>query len=121
MKETKTYTGMLNLRDPGEAMDILYVSSIDRPLAEVLADEISGRTVSVRYWVTDKEVSKDAAAECFIGRLMGQADCEFMSWYSEVTGYLWTDENIKIGGHDLLAELQSYVGRYLILEVDLYD
>lgn len=115
------YCGFLQLRDPGDAIDILYIDSRDEPLAEVLEEEISGHTVTVRYWVADKQITKDEAQQHFIAKLMGAADCEYDVHYSDVTGYLWTDQEIKIGGHDLMAELQSFAGRYLILEVEIHD
>lgn len=121
--ETKTYAGKLRLDDYGdyEGRDILFISSLEDPIAEVLDDDISGRTVSLRYWVCDVEMTKDQAHESFLRTLMGIADIDFGSVYSEATGYLWTDEEMKIGGHDLLAELKGYVGKWLILEIDIHE
>ena len=119
--ETKTYQGQLSLKAYDETDEALFISSSDEPLAALLEEDISGKMVSVRYWITDKEVGRDAAQEEFLMSLMGAADCEFGAHYSEVTGYLWTDQEIKIGGHDLLHELESYVGEWLILEVDIHQ
>jgi len=119
--ETKTYIGKLELCDYGDAYDILFISSTEQPLADILEDDILGETVSVRYWICDAEMTKEQAQESFLKILMGMADVEFGARYSEVTGYLWTDEKIKIGGHDLLAELKSYVGKWLILEIDTHE
>ncbi len=116
-----TYSGTLALHSYGEADDILFLSSLANPLAEVLQDDIARKTVTARYWITDKPVSKAEAQECFIRQLMGDAGCKFGSRYSEITGYLWTDEEVKIGGHDLMAELRSYVGKFLILEIETHD
>lgn len=118
--KTKTYQGFLALHSWGDADDILFISSIKDPLAKELSNQISYKTVSVRYWITDKEVTKDEAQLEFLKRLYGNADCEFRSHYSEITGYLWTDEEIKIGGHDLIEELRSHVGKWLILEIDIH-
>jgi hypothetical protein len=119
--ERKTYTGKLELKDWGETYDILFVSSLEDPIAEVLQEDIAGKQVTARYWITDKEATKEEAQEDFVKKLMGIADCDFGSHYSEITGYLWTDEEIKIGGHDLIEELKSYVGQWLILEVDVHE
>lgn len=115
-----SYTGLLQLETHGEADDVLFVSGEEEPLAEVLQDSISDKIVTVRYWITEEECSREIAQEQFMKRLVGSADCEFASWYSDITGYLWTDEEIKIGGHDLLAELQSHIGKWLILEVEVF-
>jgi hypothetical protein len=118
--ETKTYTGLLSLHSWEEADDILYVSSLKDPLAEVLQDDIANKTVTARYWITDKEATKEQALVAFLKKLSGVADCDFGSAYSEITGYLWTDEECKIGGHDLIGELKSHVGKWLILEIDVH-
>ena len=44
-------------------------------------------------------------------------DMQYIHRYSEETGYLWTDEKLEIGGHDILKELYSYIGKYLYLEI----
>ena len=50
--------------------------------------------------------------------VMGDANVDLQSRYSEITGYLWTDEDLNVGGHDLLAELKGHVGKWLIMEVE---
>jgi len=119
--ETKTYQGLLSLHDWGDAYDILFLSSLESPLGEVLQDDIAKKEVTVRYWITDKEATKEEAIKSLLATLSGVADCDFGSKYSEITGYLWTDEECNIGGHDLLGELHSYVGKWLILEIDIHQ
>jgi len=119
--QTLLYQGLLSLRSYGEADDILFLSSLSDPLADELQDDISGKQVTARYWITDKQVTKDEANEAFVGELMGLAECDFGSRYSEITGYLWTDEEVNIGGHDLIEELRSSTGKWLILEIDVHD
>jgi hypothetical protein len=36
---------------------------------------------------------------------MGKLQTEFRHVYSDLTGYLWTDEKIDVGGHDILNEI----------------
>ena len=119
--ETKTYAGQVSVRDYGDSDDVLFISSNDDPLAEILERDISGRTVTARYWITEKEASKEEAQESFIRQIMGVAESIFQARYSDITGYLWTDEDIKIGGHDLLGELEGCAGKWLILEIDIHS
>ena len=119
--ETKTYAGYLIEKDIGEADDILHLSSLEDPLCEELEDELNGKQVTVRYWITVKECTKEQAQECFIGKLYGKLEAEYEARYSEYTGYLWTDEELKIGGHDLFRELSSNIGKWLILEINIHD
>ena len=32
---------------------------------------------------------------------------------SDITGYLWTHEKIKIDGHNLFEELDSHIGKFI--------
>jgi hypothetical protein len=120
MDETFVICGLLSLHSYGEADDILFVSSERGPLAEVLHERIARKRVSARYWITEKLCTLDEAQEDFVRRLFGGADTRFGSHYSEITGYLWTDEKVKIGGHDLIEELRNNVGKWLILEVVIH-
>lgn len=117
--KTKTYEGLLCLHSWGDASDVLYLSSIHDPVSDEL-EFLSGKKATVRYWINDKKCSKSEADEAFMSTLFGSCDVGISSRYSELTGYLWTDEDLNVGGHDLLAELKSSVGKWLILEVE-YD
>jgi hypothetical protein len=116
------YRGTLNLRDHGEAMDILFLEgegNWDEPLAETISDDLDrfGRYASVRYWTADVPMGDEAIMESAVRAMLGEADARYKSAYSEITGYLWTDEDINVGGHDLLEELKTQTGRYCLLEI----
>jgi len=123
MTETKLlqYKGLIALHDYGEAMNVLFLSDLDDPLAIVLEEEIADKVVSVSYWITDQKCTHEEAQREFLKRLSGVAECEFQSQYSEITGYLWTDEEINIGGHDLLQELKSHIGKWLLLDIAIKE
>lgn len=113
----RTYTGLLSLHSHGEADGVLFLSSLEEPLAEEL-EWMAGKQVSVRYWITDRECTKEDAQRLATLEIMGIGEAEYGARYSEYTGYLWTDEEITVGGHDLLAELKSHAGKWLVLEVE---
>lgn len=112
------YRGILRLGTYGEGEDILFLGD-DDPLAEIVSDDIDryGRYLTVRYWTADAPQDDDAIAEGAIKQLFGEGDAEFNQRYSDITGYLWTDEDLNVGGHDLLAELGAQAGRYCLLEI----
>src|SRR5690242_19039246 len=107
MSTNITYQGLLCLHSHGEADDILFLHSNADPLAELLDIVMHDRQVTVRYWITDKQCTKEEAEEDAMQVAMGRAETGFGSRYSEMTGYLWTDEDVKIGGHDLIDELKG--------------
>lgn len=72
----------------------------------------------MRYWVSETEKTKEQLKENLFAAISGSVEADYGDAYSELTGYLWTDEKLKVGGHDLLDELQSYIGKFLYMEVD---
>jgi hypothetical protein len=124
---TLVYKGWLTLGSNGEEDDILFLCDKpisdtwdDEPLAELLKDVLEERIVSVNYYISNEEVTIEQAQERFLGKLYGISYADYYMHYSEVTGYLWTDEELQIGGHDLLEELKSHKGEYLILQATVH-
>jgi hypothetical protein len=116
----RIYNGLLSLHTHGEADDILFLSSMEEPLADELKF-LKNRKISVRYWITEKEINIEQGNEIIANICNGILEAEFEQYYSEYTGYLWTDEELNIGGHDLLEELKSNVGKWLLLEIDIHE
>lgn len=123
--ETKTYSGWIRLDEHWDTFEALYVSEGEFPgeggipLAKQIQDDMEefGNYLSVRYFITDEPKSLEECEEALIRKVCGASDVEFLERYSEATGYLWTDEKIKVGGHDLLAELDSSCHGYVVLEI----
>lgn len=118
-----TLTGWISTQDRGESDGVLVVAESDpygaEPFAEML-EFMHYRNVTVRYWIANERCTIEEAQEDFIGTLMGRAESRFCARYSDITGYLWTDEDLKVGGHDLVNELKSSEGRYLIFQVEVH-
>lgn len=107
----------------GDDYTALILSGHTQPLAEQIETdlELYGRYATVRYWVTDTERSCEQLDDNLAKVCVGAVDADYGSVYSETTGYLWTTAELMVGGHDLLAELESYVGRYVHLEIEYSD
>lgn len=124
MADTVRYRGVLALHDHGEAMDILFLDNTGHrnqpdPLAETISDDLDrhGRYASVRYWTAGTPMGDEAIMDSAVRAMLGEADAQYGAHYSEITGYLWTDEDINVGSHDLLEELKAQAGRYCLLEI----
>jgi len=105
----KIYKGFLQLEDHGDADDLIYIKGDDYPILEQIQDDIEeyGNLLSVRYFLSDKNEDINKLTENLIKSISGSADIDYGSHYSEYTGYLWTDQDLKIGGHDLADELYN--------------
>lgn len=120
----KIYRGTLGHYDNGEDDEILGVADargdVQEPLAECIKDDIEayGPYLSVRYFIADQPMSREALTDAWVKTVCGLGEADYAMRYSEITGYLWTDEAIRVGGHDLLEELQGHLGQWLDLEID---
>lgn len=117
------YKGWITTGSNGEEDEIITLggSGDDRSswLAELIEMDIEdyGSFLTVRYFISDKESGWDRLNEEFIKTIVGFGSAEYAMVYSEYTGYLWTDESIKVGGHQLLNELYGNCGRYLHMKI----
>ena len=122
-KFTKVYRGKIEYRPCEEKSDVLFLSRLKEPLAYIIRQDMGslGDYLSVQYYISDKELDEDQLQINFLNQLEGIGDADYNVHYSELTGYLWTDENLHVGGHNLLEELKSYRGKFLYLKITYYD
>ena len=83
-----------------------------------------GSKMTVKYWITDKPVSKEEAQEGFIRTLLGVAVAELEAneySYSEYTSGVDYDAELRVGGHNLLNELMEKQGKHLWLYLSQPD
>ena len=116
---TVTYKGYIQELQDADG-DVLGIGKtiLGKDLYEEL--DLDRHTVSVRYWISDSKQSKDEMISGVLKSLYGVADLDYNHVYSETTGYLFTTEEFKVGGHDLIEELYSFIGKYAILEIDIH-
>lgn len=119
--EVKVYKGLIREDNYGENYEAVFIGDMEEPIAETFEEDFAGKQVSVRYWTSKVEKTKEELIEGLLRNLMGMVDAEYGDRYSDITGYLWTDEEINIGGHNLLEEIRSYVGQYIYLEVEIHS
>jgi hypothetical protein len=122
MSTERVYSGTITVRDYGEDTSALWLDPTDygdEPLTgEIEADiEQFGNTVTVSYWIADGPRTLEQLLENEVKQLAGAADAEYTQCHSDITGYLYTDASLVIGGHDLLAELESNEGRWCYLTI----
>lgn len=125
MPTIKRYIGRLEKTSNGNEDDLLGLHVLNHKteiLAELIEDNMAqfGHYLSARYYISDKETTFEEVEQEYFKILIGAVDYDDVRYhvvYSELTGYLWTDEDIKIGGHDLLGELKNSNGKYLYLEI----
>lgn len=115
----RKYEGVITVRALGEDDAALFLAPADYPLAELVSEDIEelGSTTTVAYWIYPEPRTLAELEENEAKKLDGAADADYFQRYGEITGYLWTDQELNIGGHDLLAELRSSLGSWCRLSI----
>lgn len=121
---SRVVSGWIKEYENSEGESVLWLDSQNEydEHEETLTERLeffTRKRATVRYYSCDKKFTEEEAQDYFIRKLYGDIDCEYDMAYSECTGYLWTDESLKVGGHDLLRELYSHVGKYVMIVVDV--
>ena len=62
--------------------------------------------------VSDKFITPEDALMIGVNKAIGIATAKTGDHYSDLTGYLWTDDEGMIGGHDLVQVMECYKGKY---------
>ncbi len=91
-----------------------------RPLVALVQDLNYGRDypyLRARYFISNTPKTFQEAEFNQISALVGDYEADYTANYSDLTGYLWTDETLQIGGHNLIEELRGHAGKYLCLEL----
>jgi hypothetical protein len=90
-------------------------------IADLISKDWStGDAVFIRYYITSKPITLEEANTALIHREFGYADIEVdyeLDAYSEWTLNEWR-EDLKIGGHNLIVELKTYLGSFAIIVVE---
>jgi len=116
----KIYKGKLITSDYGESDDQLFLEGTDEPLVKILQQDIEehGHYLTIRYFVMDKDLPIQEIEEYYFKQLIGKGEANWCACYSEITGYLYTDVDLVVGSHNLLNELESSAGKYIMLEIE---
>lgn len=80
-----------------------------------------GNYASVQMLTGSTPIDLDHIDETKIVSMMGEVESHYYHRYSDYTGYLWTEEGFKCGGHDIPKILNSHIGEYIHMEIELYE
>ena len=92
------------------------------PFSKRMAEECEwlDKYVNIQMLTGTEPIDLDHIDETKIVSMMGESDSRYYHCYSELSGYLWTEETFKCGGHDLLKILHSHEGEYIHMEIELF-
>lgn len=92
------------------------------PFTKEMEDKCSWRNnyASIQMLTGDTPIDIEHIDETKIVSMEGDVESRYYHRYSDYTGYLWTEEGFKCGGHDIPEILQSHLGKYIHMEIELY-
>ena len=93
------------------------------PLVERFAEALGKerKQVSIRYFISMEPLTEEQRTDVEVQIAVGEGYAEFVSRYSDLTGYLWTDQEMTVGGHDLENEIGSHEGKWCRLELTVHN
>lgn len=119
--ETKIYKGKINISTYQDDYDALFVGDTEVPFALLWNEELAGKTVNARYWISEREMTKEQLKENTLLTISGAVEADYNFHYSDITGFLGADFSLIIGGHDFSDILTNNKGKYLYMEVDIIN
>lgn len=121
--EAETIIGIKNIIPVKRFSGIEYVIDSVFPFSKEMEDRCGWRDryASIQFLIGDTPVDIDHIEETKIVSMEGLVESKYYHRYSDYTGYLWTEEGFKCGGHDLLNILESNLGKYIHIEIELYS
>lgn len=111
IRETVTFKG-----------DVIVDEGKGFPLTKEMEARIGWRNVlvSIKFVISDNPINPLTVDEDVIKSYYGEVSSEYVHVYSAFTGYLWTDEGFKVGGHDIIGILSNYIDKYIHMEIEIY-
>lgn len=139
LKETIILNGIVGMcktgDENGETIGIKNIQKVKRfngisedkvvgqfPLTKEMEDRCDwlDSYASIQMLTGNTPIDVDHIDETKIVSMMGLIESEYYHRYSDYTGYLWTEEGFKCGGHDIPKILYSHMGEYIHMEIELY-
>lgn len=104
----------------GEYMDTVVDSF---PFCQAMEKKCGwiNKYASIQMLTGDTPIDINHLDETKIVSMMGQVESAYYHRYSDYTGYLWTVEKFRCGGHDIPKILSSHMGEYIHMEIELYQ
>ena len=117
----KEYKGYIAICEYGfltldEDKNESYGSSLAGDIEE---DWKKGQKVSLRYYIGEEPMTLEQATTALIEKTFGgEVNAKYiLDAYSEYT-IMEMEENLQIGGHDMIGELYSHEGKYAVIVVE---
>ena len=140
LKETIVLNGIVDMcatgDENGETIGVKTIAKVKRlngTIEEIVVGEFPmtkemedrhcwvQRYASIQMLTGDTPIDIDHIDETKIVSMMGFTESKYYHRYSDYTGYLWTEEGFKCGGHDIPKILNSHIGEYIHMEIELYS
>ena len=102
--------------------EVIVTETDGFPLSKEMEERLNWRDnyASVRMVTGSTPIDPTKVEETIIECFYGDIEGHYYHRYSDYTGYLWTEEAFKVGGHDIPNILHSHMGEYIHMEIELY-
>lgn len=123
--ETKELRGIIEFDENGGTRIYLNEGNYKIDLIEEF-EGFDSQEIQVNYWITEKPCTKEQMLNGWLKYVFGAVKAEYDSHYTGSWTYgsasSWGEYEyrgiLKIGGHDLFAELSAMNGKFMIMEIN---
>ncbi|WP_414470263.1 hypothetical protein [Methanobacterium sp. ACI-7] len=112
----KVYDGQLISK--GDSNNDLFLDNYENPLNKIIEEDSKkhGNYLMIKYWISDEKLSENELDEKFMDTYYN-IEKKDNTFYFEISEFLWKNEG-KGCKHDLINELNSYIGKYCRLDIN---
>lgn len=116
-RDTIVVSGKIRRAENGENYDCLYIGR--SPITVMVNNTFTKykQQVYCCWIISNSFLTPEAALTAAINTANAELDSRYLDRYSDITGYLWTDQNFKVGGHDMEALLRQHIKQYAFLVI----
>lgn len=105
------FSGYVQVMDyiGGEYSETVYLGK--EPLANILRG-YNGKNVYICYAFWDRRITPGDLRNLAIMSAMGECEARLFGCYSEITGFLYLEQDGAVGGHNLLSIFEENVDKF---------
>lgn len=119
VKNVTWFQGILSDGNHDADVNTIKLSGDEEYLIDRLK-QFNKEHVNIKYCISSQEIDRDTVDEHLFMQAHGLADIDLVVMHSDSSSWLDT-ENLEVGGHNILRELESHIGKHILLEVEVLD
>lgn len=108
----KVIKGKIRVQDFGDPGDGVYV---DETILSKQLEFLYDKEVCISFYISEEPKEIEDLKENLILSTCGSLYADYSDFYSDFTGYCFTNDDLMVGNHDLIKDISLNDGKYIYL------